>query len=226
MAPYFPFDDLGLSGNPFQSLLAEEWAQVAVLPEEVQAAWSQGGDLMVIGEKGRGKTTTLLGLARRAGEAGKRRAYERLPQGRGQFLTSATNLSVFFLDEAQRLNWRGKRQLTAIPSQVQLVIGSHTDLSPVLSRAGRRATTVLLDVLDHGQLAAILRRRLAYFSTEQPSRFQFADSAVTLLLESFGSDQRAMNGFLYEYFQRLPAPGVIEATDLRPLASQLTQFGP
>ena len=33
--PWFPFHSLGFRCNPFRVLTDEEWAEVAVLPEEV-----------------------------------------------------------------------------------------------------------------------------------------------------------------------------------------------
>jgi hypothetical protein len=218
---YFPFDQLGLRGNPFQTLTQSEWAALALLPASVRAAWARGDDLQIVGEKGYGKTTLLLGLAARARREGRTAAYERLPEGKRHFDMPGAAQDVFLLDEAQRLDRSGRRLLRSMPTRVQLVIGSHTDLRPELTDSGRVPTSIRLGNLEAAHLAEILQRRLRHFSRDESTGFCFTESAVAYLLSKFGANQRAMGALLYEYFPRLPAPGPIEANALATLADDL-----
>ncbi len=110
--PYFPFRALGFCCNPFRALMPDEWAAVAVLPEPVIEVLERGFQhLQIRGRKGRGKSTTLHGLIDHFEEAGLRVAYERLPRGQHHFLTDTSDLDMFFLDEAQRLNWAERWRL-------------------------------------------------------------------------------------------------------------------
>src|SRR5262249_26539331 len=111
---YFPFHALGFRSNPFRALTDEEWAEIVVLPPELAAAAAEaearGGHLQILGDRGRGKTSALLGLAAAQRQAGKRAAYEYLPEGRDSFRTALAGLDVFLLDEAQRLNGAEQRR--------------------------------------------------------------------------------------------------------------------
>src|SRR5574341_106883 len=106
---FFPFHRLNLTRNPFGSLAPEEWAEIVILPREVIEAVEAGCKyFQIVGEKGRGKTSVLLGLKRllvRKGIPGAAIAYERIPEGGRHFHTALDGLEWFLLDEAQRLGW-------------------------------------------------------------------------------------------------------------------------
>lgn len=215
--PYFPFHALGFRSNPFRALTDEEWAAIVVLPRAVVAAAAQGGHLQVLGELGRGKTSTLLGLAAQLRRDGHAVAYEYLPIGHDAFQTSLAGLDVFLLDEAQRLRPAERRRLLAStqPNQ-RLILGSHEDLAPLFARAGLRLASVAPGTNDPEHLAAIFARRLDYMALEpgQPG-VTFDASAVEFLAATFGGNLRAMERFLYEVFQTLTAPGLLTAERLR-----------
>ena len=221
--PYFPFHALGFHSNPFRALDDDEWAAIVLLPPALAEAAARGGHLQVLGERGRGKTSALLGLAAQWRSAGQRAAYEYLPEGRDGFKTVLAGLEVFLLDEAQRLRGGERRRLLrAAAGGLRLVLGSHDDLTPLFARAGLPLASVRLEAGDTAHLAALLARRLDY-SALQPGQpgVTFEAGAVAFLASIFGSDLRAMERFLYEVFQDLEAPGTLTAEELRAARARL-----
>jgi len=215
--PYFPFHALGFRSNPFRALSDDEWADVVVLPEAVSQAAALGGHLQVLGRLGRGKTSTLLGLAAQLRRAGQRAAYEYLAVGCDVFTTAPAGLDVFLLDEAQRLRHRERgRLLAAAGAGPRLILGSHEDLAPQFENSRLPLATVRLGAPDATHLAAILARRLDYFALEpgQPA-VTFDASATDLLQARFGGNLRAIEHFLYEVFQALEAPLVLTEQNLK-----------
>lgn len=216
--PYFPFRALGLRANPFRALTDDEWADVVVLPPAAEAAVHSAIHLQVLGEMGRGKTSTLLGLAARLRRAGQRAAYEYLPLGQRAFRAPLAGLDVFLLDEAQRLrSGERRRLLAAAAGGLRLVVGSHEDLSPLFARRGLAVVTVQLGAPDYEHLERVLRRRLDYFALD-PARpaISLAPAAVAALHAAYGSDLRAIERCLYEVFQSLEAPGEVPREAILP----------
>jgi hypothetical protein len=237
--PYFPFHALGFQCNPFRVLADDEWADIAVLPGAVESAVTAGFvHLQVLGALGRGKTTTLLGLAARFRREGNRVAYEYLPEGQSQFHTSLSGLEAFLLDETQRLNQSERDRLLSaaqtlpkvrnLREGLQLVVSSHDDLAPLFAKRGLPLTTVHLEetaALDH--LGAVLERRLSYFALDKNAPgVTLTPDAVRYLHETFGGNLRAMQYFLYEVFQRLKGKGAISADYLRAEAAIIGGPGP
>ena len=214
---YFPFHQLGLRANPFRALEDDEWAAIAVLPEAALRAAGQGGHLQVLGERGRGKTTTLLGLQARLRQAGQRTAYEYVPEGQNTFQAALAGSDVFLLDEAQRLTRNERnRLLGAARAGLRLMLGSHDDLEPLFAAAGLRLGSLRLENEGRAHLEAVLVRRVAFFAlTPVAPGVTFEPGAVDYLHVQFGTDLRASERFLYEVFQTLTRPGPISAEQLR-----------
>lgn len=224
-SPYFPFHALGFRCNPFRAVTDDEWMDIAILPEPVAEIAAKGFvNLQVLGEKGYGKTTTLLALAAQFKREGKRIAYEHIEEGRSQFTTEFGGLDVFLLDEAQRLSEREReRLLAALPENgdgLHAVLGSHDDLTPLFARRGLPLTTVRYDTTTLTHLAAVTHRRLTYFAsgTDTPS-VTLSPDAVRYLHTTFGGDIRETEMLLYEVFQRLRERGEITVEMLRGLAN-------
>jgi hypothetical protein len=220
--PYFPFHALGFRSNPFRALTDEEWAAIAVLPDEVLQTAASGGHLQVLGELGRGKTSTLLGLAEKFRHAGCAVAYEYLLIGQKTFKNRLSGLDVFLLDEAQRLRPDERRRLlTAARGGLRLILGSHEDLTALFNHAGLSLSTVRLGASAPAYLASILSRRLDYFALPNSKPSVTLDpSAVPYLEAAFGTNLRAMERFLYEVFQQLDEPVILTADLLKALASR------
>jgi hypothetical protein len=215
---YFPFHPLGLKCNPFRVLTDEEWAEVAILPD-VLAAFCTGGSahLQVLGEAGRGKTTTLLGLATHLRRRGQRVAYEYLANGEHRFGTETRDLDLFCLDEAQRLTRRERGRLAAILRRgpLRVVLGSHEDWGPFFQRHALALTTLDLDTASEAHFRAALERRLEYFALSGAPGTAFTPGAVCYLWETRSGNLRAAERLLYEVFQRLRQPGAITPELLR-----------
>jgi replication-associated recombination protein RarA len=227
--PFFPFHALGLRGNPFRALTDDEWADVAILGESFAAALDRDAHVQILGPAGSGKTTALLGAVDRLTRDGRRVAYEYIPAGRHRFTTRTADLDVFALDEAQRLDrwqrWRLLRLLCRSRQSLRLLLATHEDLTPLFARHRLQLATTHADRVAEADLAAILDRRLRRFAIGGESSIAFAPDAVRWLGESFGSDLRRLMHFLYEVFERLTAPGVINSTDLERMSHQLRRGG-
>jgi hypothetical protein len=226
---YFPFQRIGLRSNPFRTLTDAEWMQVAVLPACIDKLLPDGFlHLQVLGDAGRGKTTTLLALKHRLEKEGKTTAYEYISPGQSDFATQPDGLTVFILDEAQRLHRRAMRRLLASAERKQavrsrLIFSSHRDLSPSFRRRNIPLNTCRLGCLTPAFLKQILAQRLGYFCLGEKTKVRFTEESVIALIGRFGSDVRAMERHLYEVFQTLPSKRCI-ANDSNDIVLQPTNL--
>ncbi|MBN2555037.1 MAG: hypothetical protein JXA97_03775 [Anaerolineales bacterium] len=223
-SPFFPYDPLHLRCNPFRALTLEEWEKLALLPPEAAAAAQQSSRcIQVLGEQGAGKTSCLLAMLHADKLAGKRTAYEYLQRGTRRFLTEFTGLDVLYLDEVQRLHrlelYRLINAIRAIP--VRAVLSSHRDLQADFRRRNVPILTISLQP-HRAAAAAILNRKVAYFTTGSAPAFLFSSGALDFLLAEY-KDFRAINTFLYEYFLTLPAQGEIHAGQLQAFQQELKE---
>jgi len=221
--PYFPFYALGFRSNPFRVLTDDEWVDVAVLPQAIKVAlkgtWTH---LQVLGDKGRGKTTTLRVLHSCWLHTGRNVAYEYLPEGQHRFLTEPQGLDILLLDEAQRLSERERRRLvrlatTQATTGLQLVLASHEDLTSLFAQYHRPLTTLHIEADSVDVLDEVLERRLGYFALPNVPRAIMDRSAVEWLWHRYGSDLRSIERALYEVFQQIKQPTVIDAALLEAL---------
>jgi hypothetical protein len=181
------------------------------------------GHLQVLGQMGRGKTTTLSRLGERFRLQGRRADYEYLPVGRDAFTTPLAGLDVFLLDEMQRLRLdERQRPMAAASRGLSLVLGSHDDMTLLVERAGLPLRTVRLESGGRVHLGAILTRRLDYFALPigQPGVI-LEPRAVTHLDDTFGGDLRSLERFLCQVFQKLDASGVFAGESLRTAAAAI-----
>ncbi len=217
---YFPFYRLGLTRNPFGTLSDEEWLAVTVLPDVIEQALATGFDhLIMLGDKGRGKSTTLHYLKVYFAVQGQRTGYERLPRWHWRYHTDTSALDVFCLDEAQRLApWVTTRLFRERERHgLRLIIGTHRDMTLGFRLRGLNVFTVRLErAITRERLNAILQRRLDVFAHEDGPYIHFAPDAVDWLWATFRDDLRTMNTYLYAAFQRLDAPGPVTRKHLSP----------
>ncbi len=221
--PFFFHHQLGFRRNPFGALVDEEWAAIAVLPDAIEellpAAFTH---LQLLGAKGCGKTTSLLKLADYFSETDQhlRIQYEYLAEGERRMHSDTAVSDLFFLDEAQRLNRRARRQLlTSIASradQFRLVFSSHKDLSPHFARKGISLHTIHLEkTVTLAQYKKMLRHRLEYFALPDKKGITIAPDAVQFLYDTFFPNFRAAEYFLYDVWQRQTAVCELTAVDLQ-----------
>ena len=229
--PFFHFPHIGYSRNPFGALTDEEWTAIAVLPPAIERILADGFEhLQILGPMGIGKSTTLLALQaefQRGGAETQRDleeksassaqsfdklrtssadniVYEYLPEGQRHFVTDTSELSLFLLDEAQRLNWWQRRKLMKAASHLKLIISSHEDLTPLFAKKGLNLTSVdLSGEMDEGWITAVIHKRLAYFAIRNQPHAALTHAAIIYLVETFGQNLRQMEYFLYEVWQQL-----------------------
>jgi hypothetical protein len=207
--PYFPFHHLGFQCNPFRAVIDAEWIELAILPDFIPTDFIH---LQILGDKGRGKTTALLKLSSLFDQA----AYEHLEVDQDRFITRLDGLSIFLLDEAQRLNARERERLFSKikDTGLRVVLGSHEDYSPRFAKHGWPLTTVRLETVPRAHVAAVIRRRLNYFAlrSEQPA-LDLTPAAIAYLHQQYGADLRLIENVLYEVFEQLKGMGSITAID-------------
>lgn len=210
---YFPFAKLGLRSNPFRTLTAEEWADVAVVPQAIEAAFSRGDNLLILGKRGRGKSTTLRTLIRWVEWQEKRVAYERLAFGKWRYQTDFSELDAFAPDEAQRLAvWEWHKLLDRVRHGMRLIMGSHRNDKWLFQLAGIPLTVFHLEKLNTPQhLQEVLRQRIEYFALDGEPLVSFDESGINYLYQQYGDNLRAIEHFLYEVFQQLHEPTTITA---------------
>jgi hypothetical protein len=221
MRAYFPFEALGYKCNPFRALTDEEWSQVALVPPAALAA-AQAGHLQILGARGYGKTTLLLGLGAHFRRAGVVAAYEYLAEGQTGFSTQLEGLELFLLDEAQRLSAHERRRLLAALGQAEgrprLILSTHADLASLFAAPRLPLATYRLEAASEDRLRAVLERRLAFFALPGKPGVSLEAGALRYLHDTFGGDLRAVEHYLYEAFQQLTGPEALTAERLRGLA--------
>lgn len=198
MTPGLPFESLNLRWNPFGEPAPEDRAALAVadLPE-----LRPGDPVQIVGERGRGKTTLLLALAARHAGA----VYARVEEGEDRFRGRVPDGGTLLLDEADRLRPRLLRRLVGRP--LRMALGTHGDLS---GAAGRPLRTARAGVADPGRLGEILRRRIEWARRGPGPVPRIPPELVRRLIDRFGDNLRAMEGFLYDVFQDLKGPGDVQ----------------
>lgn len=212
---FFPFERLGFHGNPFRTLTHEEWAAIAVIPPHFD--YNIAPYIQILGEKGRGKSTLLHHLTTVLAAPV---IYEYLPEGQSRYKSTLSDTQWFLLDEAQRLQPRQRHRLCQTLIQhpeLRLIFSSHEDLTPTFQKWKLPLHTDELNRSSPDHLQRMIERRLDYFAIITPTNFRFEREAVEYLYQTFGSNHRAIEFFLYEYFQVLitqPPMTVITATQL------------
>ncbi len=232
MRSYFPFHALGYRANPFRALTDEEWAKVAVLPPEIERLLpDEATHLQLLGDKGAGKTTTLLGLQRRLDQTGRVTSYVYLAEGQTRLPALPRPPDVLLLDEAQRLTSRERARLLDLlrpdaRRYIRLLLSSHEDLAPLFARRSLPLHTVHYDGLDEAHLHAVIRRRLDYFRLPDVPAVTIAPETLRYLWQSYGANLRAVEQVLYEVFQALRAGEAVAVDHVRLARERLSRPGP
>ncbi len=205
---YFPFHELGFRCNPFRALTREEWSQIAVLPQAVEAVLEgEFSHLQIIGDQGFGKTSALLALKKRFEDQGRSVQYCYLPPKRKRATWKWGEYEILLIDEMQRLSQNQRlRVVKTIPSSREngprLIFSSHEDLGPVFERLRRPLQTIPLRHHEAAFVRKIIERRLQFFSEGDRSKASLTEKAYALLNETFVNDLRSLEDFLYEVFQQ------------------------
>lgn len=194
---WMPLAHWNLGRNPFGELTREERAEVAIVDVDSITPLVQNDHRAVqfIGDCGRGKTTRMLALHRVLTDS----TYAYLPE-HGPCPSIAAGRPVM-IDEAQRLPRRIRKQIFALG--LPLVLATHRDLTRPLKRVGYQVVTFHIgDGNDPMLVYQALNRRIqaSCLNSQQPVPELSMDDA-TELVNRFGSDVRAMEGYLYDIVQ-------------------------
>ncbi|MEQ1827549.1 MAG: hypothetical protein ABL921_16440 [Pirellula sp.] len=192
-----PYHRYHLFRNPFGELSREERADLAIVDTERWIALldHSGIALQFIGECGNGKTTHLLAISKAVPDA----KYVYLPESGP--LPNIPNQRPMIVDEAQRLS---KRQLHQVLKRGgPLVLGTHVDLSDRIRLAGLNPHTFYVaNDFSSERLMAIMNRRIESSSIGNGIRHKLAIAHAEQLNQTFGTDIRAMEHYLYDRFQQ------------------------
>jgi hypothetical protein len=221
---YFPFERLGLRGNPFRALTEDEWAALAWLPPALQAALDEPLPILQVrGESGRGKSSALLALKRELLARGRDPHYLYLPPGTHRLKRSQLSGDPMLLDEIERLPVRVRRRLfrtslQSMESPPRLIFSSHDDLTREVERIQPASVaSVTVPAVTSEQLMQLLHRRIRAASPSADLPVWFAADAVSLLMDLYGDDLRTIERMAYEVFQRLEEAGEIKKETLTDL---------
>jgi hypothetical protein len=193
---WLPWARWNLRRNPFGELIADERAELAVLPpgQQTYDVFEQGHALQLIGESGRGKTTRMLVLWRNLPSA----SYVYLPEGGPTPPIPAGN--PLLIDEAQRLT--RKLQASIFCLRLPLVLATHADLTRPLQKWGYVVRTINIERDNTPELIhAALNRRIEASRLEPGELPEISFDEARKLAIRFGSDLRAIEHFLYERLQ-------------------------
>jgi hypothetical protein len=204
---YFPSWRLGYRSNPFRAVTPEEWREVAILPERLQAVIDNPPPLtQILGDQGRGKTSSLLALEHKLNQQGWRVAYEYLPLGSKHYKLDTSDIQIFLLDEAQRLSRRSLHRLISHASLTEdsglrLILSSHSDLTYINAEHG--ITPVTFHLRDHPRsfINTLIEHRLKYFERKGHQGVSLTQDALNLLISHCDSDLRLLEKLLYETYQ-------------------------
>jgi hypothetical protein len=193
MPPSRAFLQHNLRWNPFEETSLEQRPDLAVDVPNLHLQHRQA--ILFLGEKGRGKTTHLLGLHAQHPNA----PYIHLPEFGQQ--PSIPKADLIFLDEAQRLPrlfrtrfWRRAKTW---------VIASHQDHRYELERAGFVVQVLHLQGLSFCKLEQIVQKRLEWARRGAGAVPNVPTALLQALLKQHSDDLRAIEDALYVWFQKL-----------------------
>lgn len=191
-----PFARFNLYRNPFGELTREERIELALVDVSAIRNWLSGPRraVQLVGDCGRGKTTRMLKVSQQFPDS----VYVYLPED--EPCPPIPVGSPLLIDEAQRLPRKVRGDV--FRSGLPLLLGTHCDLSRALGRHGYEVSTNSIGQENSAALVhQIMNRRI------EASRLSCgAVPALSLcdaewLVAKFGSDVRAMEGYLYEKMQ-------------------------
>lgn len=193
-----PYQAWNLRRNPFGELTRAERADLAVLdglPAWLAQLKNPRTAIQFLGPCGHGKTTHLLALQRALGNA----TYVYYPESGGR--PTLPRARPLLIDEAQRMGRYNLLRMLWGPGP--LVIATHRDLGSSLRRAGFETVNVNMGApLPTEALLKILNRRVTASSLNDAEPALKIDFPLAeALLRKYGSNVRAIEGFLYEYLQ-------------------------
>ncbi len=193
---WLPWAWCNLRRNPFGELTREERVELAVVDVDSIAARvaDSRSAVQLIGDCGRGKTTRMLVLKHSLADS----AYVYLAED--QPCPAIPAGRPLLIDEAQRLPAAVRRRVFG--SGLPLVLATHRDLNRPLVRAGYRVHSEEIGGQnDAALLCRVLNRRIEASRLGSGGVPALSIDQAHALVVRFGSNIRAIEGFLYERVQ-------------------------
>lgn len=203
---YFPIWKLGYRSNPFRALTLDEWRQIAILPKEIKQLIESPPPLtQLLGDKGTGKTSTLLALQSAFMFRSIPASYEYIPIGQADFDTNLSETRIFLLDEAQRLSSHSRNRLfssyVAADSPIHLFLSTHEDLSSSAASFDVPIWTINLKCEDREFVESVIEHRLQFFQNAGQQGVRPSQEALDHAITTCSSDLRKLESLLYEAYQ-------------------------
>ena len=193
---WLPFARFNLLRNPFGQLTQEDRIAAAIVdtPRWLPSLVDPRRAIQFMADCGRGKSTHLLALLAQCPDG----AYVYLPEDGPK--PKIPHGNPLFIDEAQRMSWWQRQQ--SFRSGVPLVLGTHEDLSTPLGRAGYHVETVdVTTMISPDRIHRLLNRRIELGRLSSREIPNITIDCVAGLVDRFGDNIRAMEGYLYDQFQ-------------------------
>ncbi|MEM7332869.1 MAG: hypothetical protein AAF490_12345 [Chloroflexota bacterium] len=211
---FFKHHRIGYRQNPFSALTRQEWGEIGFIPKTFRKMlFDSPRHVQLIGRIGAGKTSLLHRIEDELSHSKLSIIYEYIPEGRSKILSPLNAADLFLLDEAQRLNWWQRRKwLRQIgdPNQCRCIFTSHQDLSTYFVDYNLPLVTLNVDdIVSPSHYAEWLENRLQFFVIDPTQRVTISEDAVRFLYETFQTDMRSAEYFLYEVFEDLETAVVL-----------------
>lgn len=202
---FFPYHRIGYRSNPFRALTPEEWNEIAVLHPDIVEALKTSSHILIMGHKGRGKTSALHAACRYLSSQGNNVVFEYIPERRHTFKTDLSiRYDIVCIDEVQRLTPAVLLRLinTAKRIGLRLILSSHTNISLLFLLKKMPLISINLDQYnDLQRIKTVIERRLDFFALHDMERCQLSDEEYNQLHAKYATDIRAMEHHLYDLFK-------------------------
>ncbi len=212
--------------NPFENLPPAEAADLAHLEDWVRHALACDADvLLVLGERGLGKTTHLLALRRALEQRGRAAQYVRVRYGDSVVLPAPQTKTTYLLDEADPV---AREQLVGFlwavcDSGGRAVLAAHRDPSRFLRRRGLTVERYRLAPLSTPEATgALIRARVQATGGE----LRLPPAVLARLHGIARGNPRLVLEILYEVWEDLGPGAEVSDRDLEAAVAQLRQSCP
>lgn len=207
------FARLGLKWNPFRVAEPAEICGFYTPPSDDAASATEiaGSDVpvtQILAPCGWGKSTLLLAVAKRLREIPRDFWFTYIPQeGPFDVGVPSDGISVFLIDEAQRVARRNLRELfhwLEKQRSRRLIVTSHADLS---AETSLETATIRIPRVDPQRLERLFQRRIDWAQSGEAAPFRLEAAAAEWLIDRCRSNLRLVEASLYEVFQQMTPSG-------------------
>lgn len=203
----FAFSSLNLKFNPFGELSDSEWVQSAIVDVDrfVNELEQPNVAIQLIGDHGRGKTTHLKIIHQYFFN----QAYLKVFPGGP--LPKLNSSDIFFIDSIDHLTLRERKVIYRKCRSI--VFTTHQNLSRELEKEEFHIVTEHVSCRCEHKLLRILNRKIEVARLGSGEVPTIEMSLVKDLMARYDDNIRAMQNYLYEYFQDLEGMRSVKMSD-------------